>query len=286
MTERFSIDLGGTKTAAARVAGGRVVERLQLPTDGAAGLDAQIEVMAGLLEQLGFRPGMELGVAVAGRIDAAGGWHAVNARILSGIDGVPLLGRLRERFGDRVRVRNDASAAALAEALHGAGQGAAHFVYLTVSTGVGGGVVLNGRLLHSANGLAGHLGFMSGPYGELPCGSGRRGTVESVASGRGIAAAAGTEDARQAFASGSEAALPAIDRSAAAIARLCADLTAIFGLDRLAIGGSIGLANGYLPRVIGHLRTEPPLFQVPVVAATLGHDSALIGAVCHEEDCR
>lgn len=279
MIAGFAVDLGGTKTAAARIEDARIIARAQVPTDRQAGLDGQVEAMAALLHGLGFRRGDRLGVAVAGRVEAAGSWAAVNAGTLPGIGGVPLLGRLREAFGPGVSLRNDAAAAALAEARMGAGQGAAHFAYLTVSTGVGGGVVLDGRLLESANGLAGHVGFMSSPLGQDPCGSGRVGTVESVASGRAIAAAAGTADARAAFAADSAKARAAIARSAAAVARLCGDLTALFGLDRIALGGGIGLAEGYLDAVRARLGEEPPLFRVPLVPAQLGHDSALLGAL-------
>ena len=282
MIEGFAVDLGGTKTAAARIVSGQIERRLQVPTDGRADFASQVDAMARLLDQLGYRTGERLGVAAAGRIDGAGRWQAVNADILSAIGDVPLLGRLRDRFGERVTVRNDAASAALAEARLGAGVGADHFAYLTVSTGVGGGVVLDGRLLQSRNGLAGHVGFVSSPFGDAPCGSGRRGTVESIASGRAIAKAAGTRDAREAFASGAAAALAAIDRSAAAVAGLCADLTAIFGLDRIAVGGSIGLAEGYLARVRSRLDEEPDLFRVPLVPATLGQDSALLGALLPE----
>ncbi|WCR11367.1 ROK family protein [Paracoccus stylophorae] len=284
MTQGFAIDLGGTKTAAAVVTNGQVVARLQAPTDGQAGLAQQLETLAGLLSQLGFRRGDRLGTAVAGRISADGNWQAVNAATLSGIGAEPLLAQLQDRFGPDVSVRNDAAAAALAEARKGAGAGSAHFAYLTVSTGVGGGIVLNGRLLQSANGLAGHLGFMSSPLGTARCGSGRWGTVESVASGRAIALAAGTPDARAAFADTSDRARAAIDRSAAAVARQIADLTALFGLDRVAIGGGVGLAPGYLLRVQSHLTSEPELFRVPVNPASLGQDSALIGALMTEED--
>lgn len=283
MITGFSVDLGGTKTAAARIENGRVLQREQIPTEGLAGLDRQIAEMSVLLERLGYRNGERLGVAVAGRVDAEGRWQAVNADTLPGIGGEPLLQRLRETFGQAVNVINDAAAATLAEAVLGAGQGAEHFAYLTVSTGVGGGVVLDGKLVQSRNGLAGHVGFMSSLFGQNVCGSGRYGTVESVASGRAIAVAAGTPDARTAFELNTEQGRAAIDRSIAAIARLCADLTAIFGLDRIALGGSVGLATGYLAGVSARLEHEPPLFRVPVVQATLGHDSALLGALLPQE---
>lgn len=134
--------------------------------------------------------------------------------------------------------------------------------------------------------MAGHLGFVSSPLGAEPCGSGRQGTVESTASGRAIALAAGTVDAKAAFEIDTPRARAAIDRSAAAIARLCADLNAIFGLDRIALGGSVGLAPGYLQRVLAKLETEPALFRVPVIPAGLGHDSALLGALLGQGETR
>ncbi|MFK0383555.1 ROK family protein [Agrobacterium sp. NPDC090273] len=279
MIEGYAIDLGGTKTAVARVIAGRVDARLQAPTNGDATISQQIDVMAELLGKLGFQTGDKLGVAVAGRVDAAGRWQAVNARTLSQIGGENLLESLRHRFGNNVSVMNDAAAAALAEAKLGAGKGVDHFAYLTVSTGVGGGIVLNGRPVQSTNGLAGHLGFVSSPLGRDLCGSGRTGTVESTASGRAIARAAETADAKAAFEADTPLARAAIDCSAAAIARLCADLNAIFGLDRVALGGSVGLAPGYLQRVLSNLETEPELFRVAVVPAALGHDSALLGVL-------
>lgn len=282
MIAAYAIDLGGTKTAAARIVAGQIETRLQAQTDGNGSIDQQIDVMAELLEKIGFQNGARLGVAVAGRVDAAGHWRAVNAQTLSQIDGKNLLESLRERFGNNVTVMNDAAAAALAEAKIGAGKGVDHFAYLTISTGVGGGVILHGRAVQSKNGLAGHLGFISSPFGTDLCGSGRHGTVESTASGRAIARAAMTEDAKAAFTANTPHAHAAIDRSAAAIAKLCADLNAIFGLDRIALGGSIGLAPGYLQSVLSHLEMEPELFRVAVVPAVLGHDSALFGVLLNE----
>ena len=273
----YAIDLGGTKTAAARIEEGQVIDRLQHPTDPAADMEAQLQALAPMLAELGYSFGDPLGVAVAGRVDSAGNWHAVNTGTLRSITAAPLGTALRERFGPNVAAVNDAAAAALAEARLGAGQGAYNFAYLTVSTGIGGGLVLGGRLVDSLNGLAGHVGFSSSRLGSSLCGSGRFGTVESVAGGRAIAEAAGLPDARAVFEDGNFQ--PVIDRSAAAVAGLIADLTAILGLDRVAVGGSIGLAEGYLTRVTGHLNVEPPLFKPQIVPAQLVHDSGLIGAL-------
>lgn len=273
----FAVDLGGTKTAAARIEDGQVVARLQTSTDAGADMDVQVEVIAGLLAELGYGHGEPLGVAVTGRVDRQGDWHAINTGTLPGISAAPLGATLRRRFGHRAHCVNDAAAAALAEARLGAGRGTYNFAYLTVSTGVGGGLVLGGRLIDSGNGLAGHVGFAGSRLGDQRCGSGRLGTVESVAGGRAIAAAAGLPDARSVFEHGGFDGI--VDRSAAAIAGLIGDLTAILGLDRVAVGGSIGLAPGYLPRVLRHLEDEPALFRPEVVPAELNHDSGLVGAL-------
>lgn len=273
----FAIDLGGTKTAAARIRNGKVVARLQKPTDADAGWQTQIDILSTMLADLGHRHGDPLGAAVAGRIDAEGNWHAVNPDTLRAITAAPLQAALRERFGPGARAANDAAAAALAEARFGAGQNAHNFAYVTVSTGVGGGLILGGRLIDSTTGLAGHVGFMSSRLGTGEGGSGRVGTVESVAGGRALAAAAGLSTARAVFEHGGYDQV--IDRSAAAVATLIADLTAVLGLDCVAIGGSIGLATGYRERVLTHLDSEPALFRPCVLPASLDHDSGLIGAL-------
>lgn len=273
----YAIDLGGTKIAAARIASNQLVSRLQVATQAEAGLSTQMDTISALLEKLGHRFGDRLGVAVTGRLDAEGGWHAINTGTLPSIAAAPLLQSLRDRFGKSVVAVNDAAAAAYAEATLGAGRGATNFGYITVSTGVGGGLVLNGQLLNSVNGLAGHVGFSSSRLSDRVCGSGRMGTVESVAGGRAIAAAAGLDNAKAVFADTQFDAI--IDRSAAAVAALVGDLTAMLGLDRVALGGSIGLAPGYLERVALHLAEEPELFRASLVAADLGQDSGMLGAM-------
>lgn len=280
----FAIDLGGTKIVAARIVAGEVTARETAPTTGSDGPDAQVDAMARLARTIGYLPGAPLGVAVAGRIDAHGHWHAVNTRTLSAISSVPLSGLISTALGP-VSCLNDAAAAALAEARLGAGVGVANFAYLTVSTGIGGGLVLMDRLLTSPNGLAGHVGFATAQgTADIACGSGRRGTVESIASGQAMALATSRPgvDARAICAAalrGDAWAKAIVERSAQALGTLIADLTAILGLERVAIGGSIGLSEGYIDRVRRSLDAEPPLFRVPVQAALLGADAPLFGAL-------
>ena len=282
----FAIDLGGTKTAAARIESGRIAEHTQIPTNGEADPDSQVGMMRELLQSLGYQKGDRLGVAATGRVDGGGNWYAVNRDTLSNVDIYPLKRRIEAVIGPG-SVINDAAAATLAEHRLGAGRGQDNFAYITVSTGVGGGLILNGRLHQSANGLAGHIGFSSSPAGVNQCGSGRIGTIESVASGWAIALAAknsghGGMDARAVFAearSGSQWAEELIENSALAVSDLAADLVCVLGVTRIALGGSIGLADGYIASVKSHHTALPPLFRADLTGAECGSHGPLFGAL-------
>lgn len=283
----FAIDLGGTKIAAAHLADGSIRLRKQVATDSLADATGLLGRIESLLTELGYDGHAPMGCAVSGRIDTRGMWYAVNSTTLPSVRGFPLRQALSHRFGGPVSLMNDAVAAALGEARFGAGRGVDSLGYITVSTGIGGGIVLDGKPLISSNGLAGHVGFTSLRQATGRCGSGRVGTVESVASGRAIARAAELAgyaglDAKGVFSfalNGEAWASAIIRRSAGAISELCANLVAILGLERIVIGGSIGLAKGYAGLVRECLSNEPVLFNTGIVEAGLGQNSALYGAL-------
>lgn len=272
------VDLGGTKIAAARVAGARVLERRQAPTPRDGGFESLIEAVVGLVA--GWTDG-PVGIATTGLV-RDGKLSATNPGTLPVPPDSPLVAALQDRLGVTVRAVNDAQAAAWGEFRHGAARGVGSMVFLTVSTGVGGGLVLDGTLRVGPGGLAGHLGHVVAvPDGPL-CGCGRRGCVEAVASGRALAAAAteafGEEmDAPALFRRTDPAAAALIDRAATAIARLLADLKAALDLDLAVLGGGVGLADGFLGRVERALAAEPSQFRLPLRPAALGHDAGLIG---------
>ncbi len=282
----FAVDLGGTKTAAARIAEGRVEDHRQRSTHGEADPDSQVAQIKEMLQEVGYRKGDPLGVAVTGRVDQRGNWYAVNRNTLTKIDAFPLSKKITAALGP-VSVINDAAAATLAEHRIGAGRGHENFAYITVSTGVGGGLILNGQLHQTRNGLAGHIGFSSTPAGKRTCGSGRFGTVESVAGGWAIALAAQEaghpdKEAREVFTfagKGAPWAEGLIDASARAVSELSADLVSMLGVTRVALGGSIGLADGYLARVQAHHATLPRLFRADVTGANCRASGPLFGAL-------
>jgi N-acylmannosamine kinase len=280
----LAVDIGGSKIAAALVADDRVAARAQAPTPREAGAAALVEAVAALAAPLLLRAAGPVGVATTGLV-ADGTVSAVNPGTLRLPDRLPLQALLEGALGRPVRLVNDAQAAAWGEHRAGAGLGAAGFAFLTVSTGVGGGLVVDGRLLAGPRGLAGHLGHMVLRPDGPACGCGRRGCVEAFASGRAIAARASAALGRAVTAAEAIAAADSDARAAAvvaeavtAIAALCQNLRAALDLDRVALGGGVGLNRRFATRVATEIAAAPALFRVAVVAAALGADAGLVGA--------
>jgi len=281
------VDFGGTKISAVRLNDGNLEDDRRVRTDGDASVDVQIETICDLVSDLRLRNEDKLGVALAGRISSDGVWNAVNRETLSKVDQVPLRALLCKRLSRDVSVQNDAIAAAVGEFRFGAGRGTRSMAYITVSTGIGGGLILNGQPVVSPSGVAGHIGFTTSRIADQPCGCGRKATVESVAGGRSIAAAAARighpgVDAKavyQAHLSGQGWASDLVRQSAAAVAELCANLKATLDLERVVIGGSIGLADGYLQLVSNALDCEPEIFRPQIVPVELGPHSAMFGVL-------
>ncbi|HDR2890132.1 TPA: N-acetylmannosamine kinase [Enterobacter asburiae] len=277
----LAIDIGGTKLAAALVDGQTITARREHPTPASQTPQALQEALQALIAPFLSRA-VRVAVASTGIIHN-GVLTSINPANLGGLAQFPLVGFLSGITDLPVMAINDAQAAAWAEFC--ALPASDDMVFLTVSTGVGGGVVLNGKLQTGSCGLAGHLGHtLADPGGPL-CGCGRRGCVEAIASGRGIAALAQGElaglDAKAIFvqaAQGIPQARRLVTRSAHTLARLIADVKAVTDCRYVVIGGSVGLADGYLPLVAEYLSQEPEIYQVALRAAHYRHDAGLLGA--------
>lgn len=269
----IALDIGGTQSRAALVDAGRVAWRAGVPTPAQDGPAAMVATMAALLQPLDAAA-LPVGVAIAGQV-VGGCVTAHNDGLLRGWRGFPLEEALRERLQRPVRVINDARAAAWGEYLFGAGRGCDEFLFVTVSTGVGAGLVLNRRLHLSRNGMEAELGETLLPEG---------GALESLASGTALgrlAAALGHADARtlcDAADAGDAAAEAALGRGIRALAAKLADLAVMLGIERTAVGGGVGLRPGYVERLQAELDRLPALHRHPVVRAQLGGDAGLHGA--------
>ncbi|EGT4255988.1 ROK family protein [Citrobacter amalonaticus] len=279
----LAIDIGGTKLAAALVGEDlQIRERRELPTPASKTSQALRAALKTLVEPLQSQA-HRVAIASTGII-REGNLLAINPRNLGGLLHFPLVQTLEDLTGLPTLAINDAQAAAWAE-YHALNKDTRDMVFITVSTGVGGGVVSGGKLVTGIGGLAGHLGHtLADPNGPV-CGCGRVGCVEAIASGRGIAAAArgalAGSDAKTIFsraAEGDEQASRLVADSAQVLARLIADTKAITDCQRVVVGGSVGLAQGYLAQVRACLERMPPVYHVELSTAYYRHDAGLLGA--------
>lgn len=270
------LDIGGTKILAALVEGAEVLAEARAPTAPGQGAEAWIEAAAQAAAPWAGRFA-RAAAAVTGLV-CEGRWSALNPGVLPIPEGFPLEARLAARLGCPVTAHNDAQAAAWGEFRFGAGQGA-DMAFVTLSTGIGGGIVQGGRLLRGRGGLAGHVGVTAPVLSDEPP------HVEDAIAGRWIAAeaaraghgtdAAGVFAAARAGEGWAEAILALSARRAA---RLLANLQLLLAPERIVIGGGIGLAPGMIDRLRAELAPLPPLRRPLLVPAALDARAGVLGA--------
>jgi glucokinase len=189
----IGIDLGGTKisTALANSAGG-IIAHDRRETRAAEGQEAVIGRMLDAARQVMAQAEVKaievaaVGIGAPGPLDIDAG-VVVAPPNLPGWDRVPLGRLIEDELSITTFLDNDANAAALGEHRFGAGRGTDHMIYVTVSTGIGGGLILDGKLYHGVGGVAGEIGHVTVlPHGPL-CNCGNRGCLETLASGTAIA---------------------------------------------------------------------------------------------------
>ncbi|RPH38865.1 MAG: ROK family protein [Burkholderiales bacterium] len=189
----IAIDIGGTKIMTALFdAAGKLIGRDVFPTLAANGFEDVIERIAqnvqGLLQRNSLEPAQvgAITIAAAGGIDTGRGVVVTPSPHLPDWKEVPLAAMFKSRFGVDTYVLNDASAAALGEHRYGIGRGVKHLVLLTLGTGIGGGIIIDGELYLGAAGGAGELGHMTIEAHGPRCGCGNTGCLEMLVSGSAI----------------------------------------------------------------------------------------------------
>lgn len=193
----LGLDFGGTKLAAGLVdaASGAVTAqaRCATPAGAQAGLAAMLDLARDLIAPLGSPSGPAapagVGVSFGGPVEADGRTVRLSMHV-PGWENLALADRLEAALGVPAQIANDGDAAALAEYRFGAGRGVRHMLYLTVSTGIGGGVIIDGRLHRGERAWAGEVGHIVLKPDGPPCPCGRNGCLEALASGLSIARAA------------------------------------------------------------------------------------------------
>lgn len=309
----LGIDLGGTKIAAAAVdvrTGERLLQ-LMVPTEAHEGPAAVIERMAALASEVCAQINTPLdqipaiGVGVPGLIDLAQGVTILLPNLPSGWRNVPLAANMTSLTGRPTTIINDARAFTLAEATFGAGRDARSVIGMTLGTGIGGGIAIDGRLYLGIDGTAGEVGHMTiDPYGPR-CGCGNRGCLETFASGPSITAMALRVVAQgmttqigaladydlnritpgvimRAAEQGDTIAREILQRAGSYLGIGIANLITIFSPERVIIGGGVSRLGEW---ILGPARAEvvarchlTPLDRVQITLAQLGGEAGVIGA--------
>ncbi|MEV7569604.1 ROK family protein [Streptomyces tanashiensis] len=294
-----ALDIGGTKIAGALVdGGGRIRVRAQRPTpareDGETVMAAVEAVLADLADSPLWASAGTVGIGSAGPVDASRG--TVSPVNVPGWRAYPLVERVRRAAAGRpVTLVGDGVAMTAAEHWLGAARGHANALCLVVSTGVGGGLVLDGRVRPGPTGNAGHIGHIPVDLDGEACACGGRGCVERIASGPHLArraldngwrpgpdgdvSAAAVAAAAQA---GDPVALASFERAAQALAAGIAATAALVEIDIAVVGGGVAGAGEVLfaplRRSLGAYATLSFVRNLTVVPAVTGTDAGLLGA--------
>ena len=299
------VDFGGTHLRAALIdREGNILKRIKRKTMAHLGAEVVFDRIADAVRDAadGLKEGdllVGVGVIAPGPLDPFKGivFYAPNLKWKN----VPLVDELQDRLGCPVFAGNDANLAALAEHRYGAGKGLTDIIYMTISTGIGGGIIINNKMLLGSNGQGAEVGHMPiMPEGPL-CGCGQRGCVESVASGPNIARIAKerlqhgvpsllqehegditAKEVVQAAEQGDRLALELLNQAGSYIGLALASLVHIFNPQRFIFGGGVSNAGDLLFNPIRHAlkwRTMPSYHGTfDIVPAELGDNVGLLGA--------
>lgn len=312
MTDTFlcGVDLGGTKLSAGifrqdgtPVAKKRVTDHTTLDNEGMANR------VADLVEELLAEADVEqnelaaIGVGVAGHIKFDEGLIITSSNFATPFRNFPLGARLQRRFEARIIVDNDANAQAYGEYTFGAGRGKDHMVFLTVSTGVGSGIIVDGRLLRGRTGIAGEIGHtIVDPNSDVQCSCGNYGCLMALTSGlgltgrywrrvdRGIQSTLGLKHGdpvdghllRRGFETGDPASTSLVEESADFIGIGVYNIFQVLNPEAVVLGGGLmQLGPVYLNRIRSKflsLVQNMMYEEMAVLPAGLGTEAGLVGA--------
>lgn len=283
-----AIDIGGTKIAAGMLdRNGKILARRENPSGAGLALQEGLALIFSMLRETARQAGGELegiGVGCTGPVYPLTG-RLGRIEFLPGWEGNNLVAGLQNAFGVRAFLENDADAAALGELAWGAGQEAKRFIYITVSTGIGAGMVFDGCIYRGVEGAHPEIGHhVIDPSGPK-CFCGAHGCWESLASGPALAARGGQSSALvvcQAAEQGEAAARAAVEQEAYYLGLGFANLVTLFVPDVIALGGGVMLSRHlFWDKIVQTIRENcglVPFEKTRLVPAQLGGDAGLVGA--------
>jgi len=305
------VDVGGTNIRMGIVTpDGRILKKIQYPTDMSRGGLAMMERLVSRLQDFiqgemgGVLLEIRIGIGIAGPIDMRRG-VLIAPPNLPDLHGFPLREFLKERISLPIAIENDANAFTLGEGWKGAARGCFHYCGLTLGTGVGGGVVVAGNILHGAEGLGGEVGHMVlNPEGPL-CGCGGKGCLEVYASGSGIRRMiveaieksegleilkrsgrnidkVTSEEIFEAAQKGDETALKVFNEMGSYLGLGLVNLVNLFNPEKIVIGGKVSRAWDFFieraKEVVWQRAMKGQREKVEIVQAECGDDAGILGA--------
>lgn len=309
MSEKIyvGVDIGGT---AIKVGicdpNGELLHTYEGPTETSKGTDAILNNIAAYARHIVDESPFEwdqvegVGLGIAGFLDIPNGIVTFSPNL--GLRNVPLRTVLEEKLGKTVKINNDANVAALGEAWAGAGKDVGHCVMYTLGTGVGGGIIINDKIVEGYAGKAGELGHIQivPDLEAIQCGCGKMGCLETVSSATGIirmakdAVARGdrtslsmvdnimAKDVVDAAKAGDEVAIRIVNRAAYYLGKSLSVVSVILNPQRFIIGGGVSKAGEYLfeqiREVFTKLTPESSQEGVEIVPAKLGNNAGIVGA--------
>lgn len=291
----IGVDLGGTNLRAAAIdAQGKMLDKIAGSTELQAGRDAVIDDMVKSIEALRARLGEHnlrgVGIGLPGFILIDKG-IIVGSNNMPEFENYPVRDEIEKRLGAKVILENDANAAALGEKWMGAGRDVDDLVLLTLGTGIGGGIIVNGRVLHGHLGMAGELGHLTVVPNGNPCGCGNRGCVEKHASATAIAAMAKliglghdltSEDVFKLAVEGNDRAKVIFVSMGEALGVALANLVNIFNFPLyLLSGGPLPAWDYFAPAMLEEVARRSFSYRhapTRIEKATLGNEAGLYGA--------
>jgi glucokinase len=295
MEYSIGLDLGGTNLRAAAVdREGKMLQKIWGSTDLSRGPEQVVEDMSKAIDALRHALGSQglqgIGVAVPGFIRLKEGVIA-GSNNLAVLEGFPIRDALQARLGAPVILENDANAAAMGEQWIGAGRNVDDLVLMTLGTGIGGGIIADGRILHGYLGMAGEIGHVTVVPNGNPCGCGNRGCVEKHASATAIAAMGRlmnlganltSEDVFKLAVDGNDRALAIFRSMGEALGIAIANLVNIFNFPLYLIsGGPIPAWRFFAPSMLAEVERRSFTYRsapTRIEPAKLGNEAGLYGA--------
>lgn len=303
----LGIDVGGTKIATGiSDKKGRLIGKITLPTQAQKGKNRVIRNITQSVydvlynHKLTIKEIAAIGIGIAGEIDHKNGL-LIKSPNLPGFKNTPLREIIEHKFSKKVFLENDANAAALGELIFGAAKKSHNFIYLTISTGIGGGIIINGKIYHGKRGITGEVGHtIILPKGPR-CSCKRDGCLESISSGTAIGKAArkiAREDPKKAkllielaqgdikkisaltvgkaAKIGDPLALKILQEAISYLAISISNLIMLLDPEKIVIGGGVAEIG---PLFFKLLRKELKRLKTPIVPAKLKTDAGIFGAI-------